>query len=403
VDNYAAAWGSLMHQVRNGYSWSGGERNRLFLNGTQGRFFDASATSGFDFPDDGRALALVDWDLDGRLDIWLRNRTAPRLRLLRNVISANDGETISIRLQGVTCNRDGIGAVVELVGENESAPKLVRSVRAGDLFLSQSSNRLHFGTAGIGKIKHAVVRWPGGGEEIFTGLSKGERVTLKQGMGTGLVSSFPHGKLPDVAGGDRTPTKDDGIARIILPSRVPLPKIVYRNQVAQVAQLTPDGKPRLLLIWSGTCPHCKRQLGQLTKDAERIAGAGLEVLALATDGMAGPASDVSATYDVIDGVGVAFPWGLIDAASVGRIQKLQAALFDRTPAASVPLGILLDEGGRAVAIYRGPFSTSDVLQDYQSIRGADEKQLYHLAPPLKGRWFTNPLPQSQVSEFLRLD
>ena len=48
------------------------------------RFANVSAVSGIDFPEDGRALCLVDWDHDGDLDFWLSNRTAPQLRFLRN-------------------------------------------------------------------------------------------------------------------------------------------------------------------------------------------------------------------------------------------------------------------------------------------------------------------------------
>ena len=29
-------------------------------------------------------VALTDWDFDGRVDIWVTNRTAPRVRLLHN-------------------------------------------------------------------------------------------------------------------------------------------------------------------------------------------------------------------------------------------------------------------------------------------------------------------------------
>ena len=72
-----------------GRSFSGYERNRVFLNTGSARFADVSASSGLDFLDDGRGLARVDWDLDGDLDLWLANRTAPQLRLMRNEL-AND-------------------------------------------------------------------------------------------------------------------------------------------------------------------------------------------------------------------------------------------------------------------------------------------------------------------------
>ena len=73
-----------------GRSFSGFERHCAFLNvgsnpdGKLAPFANVSAATGFDFIDDGRALARVDWDRDGDLDFWTTNRQAPRLRLLKN-------------------------------------------------------------------------------------------------------------------------------------------------------------------------------------------------------------------------------------------------------------------------------------------------------------------------------
>ncbi len=74
-----------------GRSFSGNERNCCFLNmgavpAAEDRFANISAVSGLDYPDDGRAVALVDWDHDGHLDMWISNRNAPRLRLMRNEV-----------------------------------------------------------------------------------------------------------------------------------------------------------------------------------------------------------------------------------------------------------------------------------------------------------------------------
>ena len=158
IDKYARGWSDLMKLVRQGNSWSGGERNRFFLNGF-GQFHEMSGLGGLDHADDGRGIAVVDWDQDGQLDLWYRNRSAPRLRLMMN--RRELGESVAIRLEGTTANRDGIGAVVDLTTQNGVIP-MVRSVRAGDLFLSQSSKWLHFGTDGLDEISWAEVLWPGG-------------------------------------------------------------------------------------------------------------------------------------------------------------------------------------------------------------------------------------------------
>ena len=71
--------GRALHEfLRGGRSFSGRERNNCFLNTGGARFADISAVSGFDWPDDGRAIGVVDWDHDGDLDLWLANRSGPR-------------------------------------------------------------------------------------------------------------------------------------------------------------------------------------------------------------------------------------------------------------------------------------------------------------------------------------
>ena len=386
-----------MELVRRGDSWSGGERNRVFLNGGDARFIEMSRLAGLDYPDDGRGLAVVDWDQDGRLDLWFRNRTAPRLRLMKNRRGATRG-AIALRLEGVEANRDGVGAVVELLPAQGERGRSVRSVRAGDLFLSQSSKWLHFGTAGIDVVESAEVLWPGGERERFRGLSGSGRFVLRQGEGVARPWQPQASRKASVLG-DGEPLaagKDDGRARILLPSRIPLPRLSFRDQLARPAAVIPDGRTRLLVLWSADCRHCKEGLREIAAGAAALRVAQLEVLVLSVDGTEGLAADTSGAYDLIDETAFPFPWGLIDAASAGRLQRFQAALFDRTPPGAVPLAILLDQGGNAVAIYRGPLEPATVIADWKLLRDADEKQLYHLAPPMAGTWFTNPLRRDEV-------
>jgi len=399
ITDYARGWSDLMKLVRNGHSWSGSERNRFFLNGGQGKFHEMSHLSGLDQIEDGRGLALVDWDLDGRLDLWYRNRSAPRLRLMLN--RRQSAPAIAIKLEGTTSNRDGIGAVVELLPAQKNT-RLVRSVKAGDLFLSQSSKWLHFGLGDETGYTQASVIWPGGEKETFKGISvKSERFLLKQGTGRAVAVTARKAiglelkALPKIS-------NHNGSLRIILPARVPFPILTYRDQAAQLKTLTADGKPRLLILWSGICDHCKTTLQEVAKNSAAIRASELEVLALTVDGLEGPASDLTAAYDLIDQTKFRFPWGATDQRSAQLIHKFQEALFDRTPAASVPLAILLDPSNHALAIYRGEFAIAEVLQDWQTLQNATPNQLHHLAPPLSGTWFTNPLPQRAVEQLFRV-
>ena len=80
---YEQGWNAINELIRSDASWSGPERNTFYLNNRDGTFSDLSGTLGLDFPDDSRAFALLDLDHDGHLELVLKNRTAPQLRILR--------------------------------------------------------------------------------------------------------------------------------------------------------------------------------------------------------------------------------------------------------------------------------------------------------------------------------
>ena len=160
-----------------GASWSGHERNNGFINLTDGSFVDASGVLGIDFEDDGRAVVSADWDGDGDLDLWLRNRTGPQLRLMRN--DAAEGRSwLSLELVGTRCNRDAVGARVKI---QSGWDELIRTVRCGDGYLARSSKRLHFGLGDAKNINGLEVTWPGGETQSFRALSVNGRYRIVQG------------------------------------------------------------------------------------------------------------------------------------------------------------------------------------------------------------------------------
>lgn len=379
-----------MKLVRNGYGWSGHERNRFFLNGRKGSFHEMSHLAGLDHPEDGRGLAIVDWDQDGRLDLCYRNRNAPRLRLMMNRRDAPGA--IVLKLEGTTVNRDAIGAVVELLPA-EDKQRLLRTVKAGDLFLSQSSKMLHFGVGKSDSPRAARVTWPGGTVETFGGLKPG-RFLLKEGQGKALP--LPTRAPLDLPAQPMVPVKPAPGARILLPARVPFPTTGYRNPALKPQKLRADGQARLLVLWSASCPTCQGVLEDLTAEQGGFQEKKLQVMALAVEGTKGPGANLAAAYEAIDRFEFPFPWGLLDKHSAEEIHRFQEQLFDRTPPPEVPLAILLDGFNQALALYRGHLDIATILGDFETLHQAHPVQLYHLAPPLSGTWFTNPLPPREV-------
>ena len=174
-DAKARADNALIQMMHQGRSFSGRERHCFFLNtqapsGADVWFANVSAVSGLDFADDGRAVAIVDWDGDGDLDLWITNRTAPRVRLLRNQ-GGRSGRFVAFRLRGTSCNRDAIGARLTL--SLKDGTNLVKTLHAGDGFLAGSSKWVHFGLGDQHEIENLEVRWPGKEAENFAGIGAG--------------------------------------------------------------------------------------------------------------------------------------------------------------------------------------------------------------------------------------
>ena len=217
-DGYLKAWTAVNKMIRMGRSFSGRERHCCFLNTGGPQFADVSATSGLDFVDDGRAAAVVDWDHDGDLDLWVANRTAPRVRFLRNNLSDDNSKTdkhfLAIRLQGrsAQCNRDAIGARLELYLAGPQPGKRIKTLHAGSGYLSQSSKWVHFGLGPSTRIEKLVVRWPDGQSDEIENLEPDHRYVITQGDATGKGWKRP-GKIPQLVASRPTVPKDAEIGR----------------------------------------------------------------------------------------------------------------------------------------------------------------------------------------------
>ena len=406
VRDYSAAWTAIMRLARAGSSWSGRERHCAFLNCgdvEQGaRFANVSAVSGLDFPDDGRALAVTDWDGDGDLDLWARNRNAPRLRMLRNNTSTDDPGAqnwIALRLEGRKVNRDAIGARAEVVLADGT--RLQETVHAGTGFLSQSSKWLHFGLgSGAPEIRLVRVRWPGGNSETFVGIANKRRHRLTEGAGKAELLP-PRSGVADHAASNQEPLPASGAAQIILPGRIPLPTMTFHPAGASAPVPLQEGsRPLLLLIFSGHCGTCRTEMTEFTAEAQAIRDAGLEILALSLDSLAPGGDADGAAAKLIQETEFPFLTGSVTVASAGRIRHLLGSLFDYPPPFSVPLGLLLDAKRNIVSIYRGPVALETLVHDLRHGVGGHIDSLRDLAIPFPGRWHTKSITESELAEFV---
>ena len=110
----------------------------------------------------GKGLLVFDYDNDGDQDIFVVNNAgAPRL--YRND-GGNARDWLRIRLAGADSNREGIGARI-MVQVSPDGPELVREVRSGGQFLSQSETIAHFGLgSGDEPVFEVRIHWPKSGK-----------------------------------------------------------------------------------------------------------------------------------------------------------------------------------------------------------------------------------------------
>ena len=432
---YSNAWEAITQLVRGGRSWSGHERHCAFLNcGPADAGIDPQATdqpesreskntnrhstldtrhsttphlpfanissvSGLDFADDGRAAALTDWDHDGDLDIWLYNRTGPRLRLMINRTAQQsdprDAAFVALRLRGTRCNRDAIGARVEVVAGNMppdtrhstlDTRKSIQTLRAGDGFLSQSSKWLHFGLGAATRISAVRVRWPGGETESFSGLRPGQRYILEQGRGAAIEWTRPsvEGGLRLEASTQESHEKTSS-AQVLLPDPVVLPILRYALFDGSPRRIEPRGGPTLVNFWASWCMPCVAELKGLKASEQRLRGAGLSILALSVDGLEedGP-TDQADGQRLLERVEFPFESGAATAELLDKVDLMVRFLFDRHPTFAVPTSLLLDPQGRLAAIYRGPVDAERLLRDVAALDlpAADRRRL---GEPMPGR------------------
>jgi hypothetical protein len=145
--------------------------NNLLMQSDDGSFFEASVMAGVATMDRSRGAALVDFDLDGRLDLIVSNRRAP-LELYRNT-TQDVGNWITVSVHQDGGNRDAIGAVitVEAGPLRQSIQQVIGGGHAGGQFLPR-----HFGLGDVHDVD-VTVEWPDG-TITTTQANAGDRITI---------------------------------------------------------------------------------------------------------------------------------------------------------------------------------------------------------------------------------
>ena len=400
MSEYMTSWLTMIQLLLRGRSFSGRERNCVFLNCANPGdehpeagitpFANMSAVSGLDFAEDGRGMAVVDWDHDGDLDMWLRNRTEPRLRLMINGTRdeglQQDASFVAFRLRGTSCNRDGIGARVEVASADGS--KSIQTLYAGDGFVSQSSKWLHFGLGTSTAIQGVVVRWPGGEPETFAGVEPGRRYVLEQGSGQARPTPISKRTLA-LKPSTQPRYPGTNAAQVFLPVRFPMPRLRFTSfDDTTPRTIEPGSRPRLINLWASWCLPCAAELKELGKHEQALRRAGLDVLALSVDGLDENAeTGPDDARRMIARLKFPFESGRATDELLAKVDVLQEVIFKRIAPMTVPTSLLLDRDGHLAVIFRGPVGVDTLLRAVEKLDvGADE--MVDLSLPFSGRQYT---------------
>ncbi len=390
VDAYGEPFKVLARMLRSGRSLSGRERNCCFLNMGGEQFADVSDVAGISFPDDARCVALTDWDFDGDVDIWLLNRTRPRIRFMRNNVGSRQ-HFIALRLEGSESHRDAIGARVELYLDDANSPTQIKSVSAGNGFATQSSKWLHFGLGDNNEVKKLVVRWPNGTQQELKGVNADAFYLLSEGDETARPFAA---KLPQLVLKPSPPeppkTAEDRV-RIGMVGATPLPKLHYRTWDDKPQQLEfPRSRPLLINVWASWCQPCLVELKEMSESAEAIRAAGVDFLALTVDGVQdNKAAEIADAQSFLKRVGFPFESGRVSVDLLDKLQIAQLPFVEPTTLSGMPTSFLITADGKLAAIYKGPIHPAQLIADQKRLSDA-QPDLADLGVSFSGRWFRRP-------------
>jgi tetratricopeptide (TPR) repeat protein len=372
---YEQGWSAINELIRADGTWSGYERNVFYANNRDGSFSDVSAIVGLDFVEDGRSFALADFDHDGRLEVFLKNRNAPQLRILKN--GAEDlPPSIIFRLQGTKSNRDAIGACVTI---ETSAGRQTRMLQAGSGFLSQHSKDIFFGLGETKGPVRASIRWPSGLVQELQDLPGNHKIWVAEGAEPSRMERFKPLTNRSSVPPEATPEVE------VLPSRietwllapVAAPDFSFSDLSGQTKTLSAfRGTPLLLSFWTPKSQVGAADLQTLGRFHARWAASGLQVLTVNVyEGTGYPES----TFTLDRKAGL--PPMLRGSADVAAIYNiLYRQMFDRHRDLSLPTSFLIDSKGDIVKVYQGAIVGEHVEQDFQQIPRTDVERFARALP-----------------------
>lgn len=236
---YEQGWNAVNELIRADYTWSGYERNVFYANNRDGTFCDVSGAVDLDFLEDARAFALADSDHDGRQEVFLKNRNAPQLRVLKTVIEPLP-PSIAFQLHGIKSNPDAVGATITIGHQR-------KTLQAGSGFLSQHSKEVFFGLGDDKGPVNTTIRWPSGLVQELHGLPVNHRVWVEEGLEPVRIEPFNSFEAPPPSEPPGSPTIPATVETWLLVP-VPAPDSLRATGKPRLTELTYDPARRAINV-----------------------------------------------------------------------------------------------------------------------------------------------------------
>jgi len=366
---YERGWDAINELTRSDGTWGGCQRNVFYLNNHDGTFTSCAGALGLDFLDDGQALALSDYDHDGRLEIVLTNRTGPQLRLLRCEMEGL-GNAIAFRLRGTNSNRDAVGAVISL--KTEEAIQ-TRVLEAGTGFCSQHSKEIFFGLGKRDGPVQAEIRWPSGLLQQLQELPVNHRIAIEEGSKQFRAEPFRAVPKSSTLGPDPQPI-------LPLPTEcetwlldpVAAPDFVLSDSFGAKHKLAEfRGRRVLLNFWALQSAASLQVLEIFEAQNARCAAEGLQIIAINLDAPAG-AEKIRA---FIKEKQFSFTTLLGSVEIAGTYNVLYRYMFARRRDLGLPTSFLIDKTGDIVKVYQGWVRPDQISRDVRRIPTSKDQRV----------------------------
>lgn len=342
---------------RSSHSFSGNERNHLFLNRGGETYCDVSTVTELDSPKDTRAFVVWDYDRDGWQDVVYVNANAPLLEVHRNVIGTQEpaadrghlgvvfvGGNRSAGPSDAFGPRDGFGARVTVDLGDLS---LLREHRAGEGFAAQNGPTMLIGLGAHDAARAVTVRWPSGAARTATDVPSG----------TLLVAYEDPAESPDGSGFARRPYANLRERAAPIEAATAAPARTEGSPGLRLDLVDEDGAPSRLNLYvtmATWCVACKKHLPQVAELRERFGEEELGVLGVPFD--PGEGDDLLDAYLAENEPAYRLLRGLRpeDRARVREI------LVTTIKTDALPSSIVTDAEGRVLAAFPGVPSVSDL-------------------------------------------